>query len=408
MKKLSFIALMGATSLFVFSCQDDEVNSGTDFPEKFSKLSVEENKAQLENNGISLVNELEDLRDSKSVEATVNLVRLFTFTDEEESPDAPSGGRLLNSVSNLQKDPKSAKEIFSALRLASEEPESIQAYFNEHAGTYTWVAATEEWESTLGGDDIIFEFPSTEAGTKNNAVLTMGSYQGTQISNPIDDEYTGDLPTNFLMDLTVDGAKVLEYSFKATYNNEGIPNSLDTYLAIEPYKYAVTFSNDSKKIDISYNLTKGEKALMAAGASSNGNFTQSNFDSSSDPSDLVTDAAAYFQLMNIKVSGSLNVKGLIPALEAIDYDNLSEKEYSAKEAEAYNQNYKLMVYYDDSKEKIADTEFYTHTTSEFGYEYTDVEIRMIFADGSKSDFETYFETGFSELQKEVESLMEVE
>lgn len=409
MKKLSLIALMAVTSLFVFSCKDDEVSSEAEFPEKFSKLSVEENKAQLENNGISLVNELEGLQGSKSVEATANLVRLFQYLGDEGNMDGSTGGRLLNSVSDLQKDSKSAKKVFSALRLTGEEPESIQELFNESAGTYTWNAASQEWESTLGGDKIIFKFPSTEAGTNNNAVLSMGDYQGTQVANPIDDEYTGDLPTNLLMDLTVDGDKVLEYSFKATYTNEGIPNSIDTYLAVAPYKYTIKFSNDNKKVEASYSLTNAEKILIAAGANSNGNFTQTNVENSGEnPADIVTDASAYFQLMNVKVSGTVNVKNLWSGLEAIDYNNLSEKEASEKEAEVYNQNYKLMVFYADSKEKIADTEFYSYSENYYNQEYYYTDIRMVFADGSKSDFETYFETGFSELQAEIERLMEME
>ena len=119
-------------------------------------------------------------------------------------------------------------------------------------------------------------------------------------------------------------------------------------------------------------------------------------------------------------AGEVNVKGLD--------DGLSNGDLSIEEeADVWNANTTLVVFYADSKKIIADTEFYgTEESETYSYcwdmnndgqqtpdecqEFTDVhenlEIRLVFADGSKSDLETYTDVGFEDIQDEIEAFMD--
>ena len=63
----------------------------------------------------------------------------------------------------------------------------------------------------------------------------------------------------------------------------------------------------------------------------------------------MTTATAYFQIMNIKFSGEVNRNAMADDLDAA---NTIEK------MAVLNTNYKLIVFYADSKKKIAESEFY--------------------------------------------------
>lgn len=408
MKKIPFIALFAASSMLVFSCNKDEtVEPEIEFVDEFSELTPEENKAKLEDNGIELIREMEGLKDVSAIETAVNLANLLSYLGDSE---ASAGGRMMHSFRSLQEGTGSPKEIFSTMRLAADvpsgDPQSIQEFFDTYAGTYNWVAASEEWSYTEGGKDVIFKFPATESGSTNNAVFSMRDYQGTTISNPIEESYSGDLPTRLVMDMTVDGSKVMDYRFAATYNSAGEPASLDISLTLAPYTFTIQQAYTAEAANIDYSLKKDAKLLMAFGANTKGNNFDADNLSHGEPQEIVEEVSAYFQLMNIKIAGTVDVKNLTDGLAQIDYEN--DAEAVQKEVDLYNQHYKLQVYYADSKLKIADTEFYYYTgVSEWsGEEYEAVELRLVFADDSKSDLETYFNTGFDGFIEELNAFFD--
>ena len=121
-------------------------------------------------------------------------------------------------------------------------------------------------------------------------------------------------------------------------------------------------------------------------------------------------------------------KTLVAGASAMLLPGLLTAETPEATAAAWNANYKLLVFYADSKQLIAQSEFYGYTKTEeyescdwiwnettqeydtecHTYTYDDdrLEVRMIFADGSKSDLKTYTEVGFADLQNKVEQFVE--
>lgn len=429
MKKLNVLFLFFFISISLFSCKDDEgeeVNP-IEIPEEFSELSDEENKKNIEDNGIELVNEMEDLKSSNAIEASI----AFSHFLEINSPDinarngrsATSYYGLLQNLSLFGKDKADAKVIFETMRSkADDDPETIQEAFDEATGTYSWNSTSQAWDYEAGGDKIIFQFPSTEEGTSNNAVYTIHSYTGTiPAENPFDPDYTGDLPTGVMVDLSVDGTTVLEYRFSATYGNDGVPTSYEVSLSILPFTLKTTFTNNSEEVSIKYGLTHRDRILWDMGIGAKGDF--SDITGSKNAEEMLSSGFAYFQLMDIKLAGEVNVKAIsddyanIYANQGVDFDEDAAVE---KVVVSLNENVNLVLFYVEDNTKIAEAEFYA--TDEEGYDYVyDPEtgsyeykeytykvenIRLVFHDGSKSDLETYFSGSFDELQTELNALVE--
>jgi hypothetical protein len=223
---------------------------------------------------------------------------------------------------------------------------------------------------------------------------------------------------------TVGSNNVMTYNFKAAYNSAGDPTSMNSSMAMGAYSFAITMGNDTKNATAEYSLKKNNSVLVAFGASSKGDFAIKNLESDEeDPSKIVNEGSAYLQVKNIRIAGKTDLKALYAAGFTGFSDYEASEETVKKDVELLNKHYKLMVYYTDSQEKIADTEFYTYKDTRWEYdwyydentgEWVDTthekevlvaDIRMVFADGSKSDFATYFNKGFEDFNKELEAFL---
>lgn len=422
---LKFTTLILAGALAVTSCKDDDDDVKTtnepEFPTEYSELTVEQNKGNLEDNGVELINNVTDLKNSSGIQTSIAFSQ---HLDGSTLPENLEGGRvagnpgvnLLRVLASFGKGKSSIASTLSNMRVAEEGFSSFQQEYESVLGIYTYNKANDAWTYEKTGSKIVFKFPSSETGTVNNAEYAIYDYKGVQItSNLGGDSYTGDYPTSLKADLTIDGKKKMEYSFSAAYNDQGEPTSVSTSFTIDSYKLSYDISNTTTKASVDYGLTKDGKNLLSLGARATGNFNSTNVENSEGPEDVFETGSAYFQIMNIKFSGEVNTPSLITALDAADTE--------AEAAKAWNDNYKLLVFYADSKKKIADSEFYVTTETETYYECTDdevngvqcdevtetkdvLDVRMVFADGTKSDLATYTEVGFNDLQSKLESFIE--
>ncbi|WPP52063.1 hypothetical protein [Catalinimonas niigatensis] len=444
MKKVNKLTVYAvALAVFFSACKEDDVvesdptTGTTEIPETFSSFTPEQNKANLEDNGIELIQEMDALKDAPGVEATASFAYWM-----DQAPATAANGRILRTAHTIQKYQKgdaSAKDIFASMRMAADEPASIQEFYNQYMGVYSWNATHQEWDYSKEGGKIVFKFPGTENGSSNNAELLIHSYEGVNTPNPIDEDYSGDLPTKLVTEVKVDGAQVMVYNFNAAYNQQGEPTSVKTSLSLNTFTFAFEAKNDSENVGSAYSLTKGNKILISMGAGAKGTFTTEQIEKvdnsdSYNEGDIVTEANAFFQVMDVKMAGSVNVATLVDGMQGLYEDEvpyMEEEEYKAyekeqadKEAVLYNENINLIVFYASKKEKIADTEFYTYEdtyeyfTYEYDYEtenyypvtkegsYTTVGMKFIFADDSKSDMEAYFGEGFDELTTELTKFTE--
>ncbi|MBT1686069.1 hypothetical protein [Dawidia soli] len=430
---LKFTAFFLAGAMLVACGSDDDVTksndeTGAEFPTEFSDLTVEENKSKLQDNGIEFTNSVETLKNSSGIETSI------AFAGFAADGDLEVGGRksalpifdLVNNLRNFAQNDRPVDKTLGGLR-TSAEVESIQAELDNAAGTYTYNGQGWDYVAAASGK-IVFKFPSKDNGTTNNAEYTIYGYTGVNVTNSaIDGEgYTGEYPTGLKIDLAIDGQKKLEYSFAAAYNSKGEPTSLTIAVKVDAFVLAYEVSNDVSKASVRYSLKENDKNLYVLGADAEGNFDTDNIEDSNGGDDVVNKGTIYFQLLNIKFSGEIDVKALMTALEAIPQmeDDLEEEK---AEAAAYNANTQMVIFYADSKKKIAEgevvavtkTDTYTYQDCEWvdeiqdwiceEKEYTDVyntkDLQLVFADESRMSIETYIESGFGELTNKLEELL---
>jgi hypothetical protein len=324
---------------------------------------------------------------------------------------------MLALLSDLGIGKANAADVLKSFRTQEEEdPSTPQELFDDVKGTYTYNIANNVWDFAANSNQIVFKFPSTEAGTTNDATFAIyGLTTVTVVNNEA--EYEGDLPTALKADLTIGSTKHLEYNFSASYKSNGEPTLAETSLIIGAFKFSAKVVNNTSEVAVDYSMTKNSSNIIAFGAGATGNFSSEAL-GGENADDAVNTGSAYFQIMNVRFAGTVNVAALADALDAANTVQA--------EATALNSNVELVVFYADSKKKIADTEFYKTTTTdswevcnydpETG-EWTDcyteesdpydiVDIRLVFADGSKADLATYTEIGFEEVEEELNAFVD--
>jgi hypothetical protein len=442
MKKLFFV--MALAGSMIISCKKDE-----DPAEKFSTKSVEENKAIVEQSGTDFVNAMKRFDDLQTIDVLANLSNL-TSSGYAKGYLFSENSKLLSVINAVvaSSGKKEYNNVFDAMiaprELKGENAGGIEDFWSQNLGTFSWNASLSTWEYTEGGDKIIFKFPSTETSTVNNAVLTVSNYDGVTISNPADEDYSGELPVSLNADLKVGTTTLMSYIFSATYNTDGVPTAVASDLTLEGFKFEVDITNDSKVVSVNYKFLEDNKVILDLGAAGNGLFTEENYDantethletseyisdyvwnsttqdwdpvystytyesSSTDWEEIVNSANAHFQLYNVALRGDIDIKKLHDAIDKIneDADNniiTSDAAYYTQLTGKINEFINLRMVNVSNNEIIAKVESYVgHETVSGDY----VAFRLTFGDGSPVDIETYFNQGFGTFIAELNELIQ--
>jgi hypothetical protein len=360
----------------------------------FSDFTSEQDKSNLENNGIQVVNDVSAFKDEPALTTVASLVH-FAFGSSISSGRLNVSNNAVLAMKLLAKfkaGQVTHKELMSGLRQQS-DPSSPQEAWDRLAATYTYNFETNEFDSSASVNDALtIEFPSTEDGLDNNAIFRVYDFSSVTISND-QLEYDKDLPTSLKADLTVDGDIQLAYDFSASYKSNGEPEQLSSTLDIADYELYFDLSNSVTEISVNYGLTKSGNNIVSYGADLKGNFTSLNVNNAETPGDVINTATIYFQIADVKFTEEAQVK-------TID-DALPNDPTPAQAVPVLNADSKFWVSYADTGKKIAGSEFYVDSTS--GEDQ--INIRLVFADGSKSDLETYTNEGFSDLQSKIDELL---
>jgi hypothetical protein len=444
---LRILALAAGIMLLGFSCSKDKDNGVP-----FSQKSVEDNKQVVENSAIELAQTMDQMKDVETVDAAVSLGNLLDQADPFSSNNVKSSkvSLVVNAVAGLKDGRNSVHQLFNAMKASGElqdDPQSIQDVWDELVGIYTWNSGDETWTKVTSTDKIQFQFPSTDGGTTNDAKLTVNNYAGVVIANPLDEDYSGDLPVSLNMKLEVGSSTLMTYTFAAQYNTEGVPSKVATNLTIEDFAFSIDLTNTSSEVSANYKFTHGSATIMEIGGGVNGDFTQANIDANTEthtdtwtwtdwvynPStgnydpiertetdewtevnaeEIIQKAHAKFQVINIALIGTINIKAMVNETDALYPDGYwndpTFDDQAAAEKEAAITNKYMDIYAMDVKanKKIAEAEAYMvadeYYPGEFDY-YTD--MRLKFGDGSLADMQTYFESGFGDFVTEINSMI---
>ncbi len=408
---------LAVSTLFIASCsKDDDATSiipAVEIPTDFDSRTPAQHKTQLEDNGIAMVNNLTEMQNTPAVQTTASFNYFLAEADLPENGRGLANNKavkMLALLGQLGIGKANASDVLKGFRTnEEEEPGTPQEVFDDYKGTYTYNTTTDTWAYTANADKILFKFPSTEAGTVNNAEFAIYGYTSQQVNN-VDAEYEGDVPTGLKADLSVGGTKQMEYNFAASYKTNGEPTSVTTSLTLGAFKFAFNALNNTSEVAVDYSLTENSTNIISFGAGASGDFSSGSLADENGGANAINDGTAYFQIMNVKFAGNVQIASLADALE--------NATTVPQEAAAFNSNLTLVVFYADTKTKIADSEFYVTTRTE---EYQScwwnedtqtydcetmqgepedvVDVRLVFNDGSKSDLETYTDIGFEDVEE---------
>jgi hypothetical protein len=434
------------------SCDKENLNPEDDEKLPFSPLTEEENKELVENSAISVAKNFDELKDQAAIEASVSMVGKLEMANPLDSKMMKKSKvtSVIEVMAGLDLDESSVNDVFQVMGSTSEledGPETIQEVWDEVVGTYTWNASMEDWDYTANANAIVFKFPSTENGTSNNATLTISDYKGITTTNPLDDEYSGDLPVSIDLNFDVDGTSVLSFMFAVEYNSEGIPTKLAADLTIEAFKFSSDASKNETEVSANYSFTKNDDIIMEIKGNVKGDFTQENIDANThthtetyewtnyvwnedtqtveevtvtetdeweelDAEEVFNSGSFKFQLYNISISGYGDIKAMGDAYDLIYPDNYWDNQafdYQAAadaEAAAMNEHLSMFAIDEESENKIADVEAYVAMDTGDGYTEYYMDFRLVYGDGSLVDLETYFEQGFEDFIAEINGMID--
>jgi hypothetical protein len=312
------------------------------------------------------------------------------------------------------------KDMFGYLRagLGESADTTLQMQFDRYKGIYTWNNTTHVWVKTASTEKVEFDFPSTSTGTTNNAKIVI-TYKGIKGISIIDN-YKGDMPANFNASLFVNDSKIAEYDLTCAYNTDGTPSSIVYFAALYPFKFQVSLTYNATSASIKYSFTDDSKIIVECYAGVNGKLDKTSIENvqnntSLNATDIVNNANAYFQVLNIKLAGQINYKGWYDAAMLIDGNlRYTAAQRDSAGAVAINKNMALVLVYADTKQKIAQAEAYSSTRDYTYYDYygtpytskeSYIDVRFIFADKSKGNLEDYFSTGFQNLVNDINTLI---
>jgi len=414
-----FTALM--MLIAISSCKNDD-EGGDD---KFSEKTVEENKAVVEESAISMVNTMNDVKDLETVDVAVNLGNILDTSDPFKSATTKRSkiNTVIHAIAGIKTGENDLHTLFEALKVSGElkeDPETLQEIWDELVGTYSWNPGIEDWDFEAGGDKVIFEFPSVEGSSTNDAVFTVYNYNSVLLtSNPLDEEYDGDFPISLNADLMLGTTELITFVFTAQYNNDGIPTMVAADLTIETFAFEIDITNTDTKVSANYKFTQSGNTIMDMGGTADGLFTQENIDNNTvtqsdyydeweevEFEEVLRSASAHFQLFNIEILGDIDVKGLVDKINIIyEDDNNQNFDWDAADEAAVvevNKYVDLRVINVAANEKIAEAEAYVVYEED---EWTYIDFRLVFGDDSRIDLDTYFEEGFNDFIDEVNTLI---
>ena len=388
MKKLLLLTL-GCT-LAVVSCKKKPAEDPLDglFKLEYTTQTVEQQKQTLEKEGVDFVKKLNTLPDEKFIDAISHLSELNLELGE------PFSNILSISKSAQRKD---VKGIFIASTTISEDK------LSDSYGIYTWNSVTKDWDESPSTSKLEIRYPSSATQKTNNAIFTF-SY----VVSPIKTSEGGELPSSISSILKVDGKEELKLSSTFTHKSNGTPTAADVNVLMGTFVFKANASNDGKNLTTQFSFLKGTELLIGLTTNVSGN---TNFDSNND-GDIVKNANATFEVMNIMLVGQVDVKSLQIANEASM--DLPDAERIKKEEAAWNKHARFVAINKKDNVTMARAVFVS-TLDDYCYSFWTgsafvdkcekeyiLEPQLIFKDGSKVNFESFIDNGFSQLRDELE------
>jgi len=401
MKKNLLFVLFGASILLTMNaCKSDEVNElSLDKELKLSTLTVEQQKARIEQNGLKLITAMEAMQETKAMATLMNMVEV-NGSEEYAAP-------MQKFVLDIRNKRANAVRNF-------DQQMRTKYVGSDVWGVYDYNFETKEMEKTSDlSNKMILNFPASDASTTNNAKITI-NYTPSTVELPGSD---GEMyPSAISLVMTVDNKEVMTANFSGKYDANNLPKDVQYTMTMDTYKWNIHLTQNKSTVTELVELKKGTEVLVKIETKVDGNF---------DPEQLNTGtlettfkaAVVNMQMMDVAILGGTNdLKGFISELntnEKNSYDDMGElnPEYHENVVEIFNKYLSCKAYFVSDNTKFADVEMYLakieYTYEIFNWETYEFEVvtetkylprpRLVLADGSKVAVDEYFAEGFEQL-----------
>jgi hypothetical protein len=449
--KLLFI---GALMYVLVSCDKKEEPAVTDSNidlehPTYADKTVAETKTDLENTGIKMVTELKAMNQDKGVKATVNLVTLASNSGSvSKKLKTSTYFKVLGAVKNLSENKTDVKVMFDALEDTGKI--SILDEFDGIAGVYTYNFYNGDFDfvANVSSEKVVFEFPASIASKNSEIIdgkLTIYKPKVKTGNFTALGESITELPTELKYDMSVNSTVVTTFLFTASYQDDGVPTSVESTITLGEFAFKVTYGYKETEVTANWSFTHGATTIFDIGGTAGGKFTKADIDKVEEtvtkydtvyayydvnndgvidnndyyvypyesseiyPERILANANAHVQLMDIKIVGQIDFTNFMKDIRAAE-----SGDYSIDSASVMiNRNINLVVVYASDNTAIAKAEAYIKNEQYEAYECnydqntyewvcetvtkTDkvIDVQMIFADGSKSTMQAYFEEGFN-------------
>lgn len=383
--KRNFLLIASAVLLVSLSSCKSELD--LDKTLKFSKLSVEEQKQKIEQNGLDFVSKMEGMEETKAFSA---LTKLTSLTGTQMAYVAP----LSNLKSNLSRNDSKSLETFDRqLRVSVATAEDDEMW-----GEWTWNPTKNDFDyKSVSTKTAVFKFPATENSTTNNGLLTI-TYAESNVVAP-DSDPVQYMPSKITLVLKVDNSTAMKAEFTGTYKADGTPTKVKQTLEIDKYNWTAEMTNNTEEVSASYHFRYGTETLVKWSVGAKGTFTADDIENSDGPQDIIASGAVNFQVMNIAMLGGIkDVDAFFTEMNGLK--NTNDRAYADARVAVINKHLIMYGYFVDKNQKFADVEFYVIETAS-GHDF---EPRFILSDDSRVSIQAYVNEGFDDLYDKLEEL----
>lgn len=340
--------------------------AGCSLFDKDDVLTAEEAKMEIRASGQEITANLEDMMATPAMKAMEYFYELLSDGDDWKSA-AKSAAREtitynLKSLNIL---------IREDLRFNVEKDD------DDYYGIYRFNFNTGGFDLVNANVDYLhFIFPSSEAAhisQVHNASLKIDNMRFTTITITDDWEtYDEELLTRAKAELVVDNQTLLFFDYESSFNEHGLPVSLEATLSMAPYQFRISQSGSGQNYSSTMSLRKGNETLMSYSLSVRYNETRSE----------VARVSGHFQLTPLRFEGSINSMGM----EDCDYDDVA----------CMNQHLDVSVKHTRLNKKIGHLEYRSfYDTSWDDY---DLELYVVYDDGSAEPLADVFDLQTGDLK----------
>ncbi len=434
-RKIFVFAILGF-AMMMTACKKDKDTAPDPYDTQYSDLSVADNKTNLENAGIDLINEMDQFKSGNAIKITYNLANMMDGSFGLKSTASSAFFMPVEFSKSISQDKATPERLLDAMTalMTNEGPANLKDAWDSIVGKYTWNFGTQQFDKTEMSDAIVIEFPALETDQTNTATYTVNGFQYTTITEPmyeVNPAADFQLPTALHVDLQYNGDKLTSLDFTASYQSNGLPTNASITWNIDNFSLNLSASHTPyTNASLSFTLKHSDKVLIDTKWEAAGDWSQQNIDNSThtvydtiwvqeydaqsgtwvntdqiayidqwettDVQNIIRNANAQLTILNIKVAGQVNIKAVVNAennlSDKVDNELLTQEEAAKQLADTINANAKLVVIYADNNTKIAAAEAYAYHDLQWDDWYP--EIRFVFGDGSKADAATYFGEGF--------------